>query len=90
MRTSTKTTITLDRNELSELYGQGKPTTTYVENLNYNEVRNFLGLQRYEYKDKSELVKTLKGAKAKIEYLNKLVPNLDKKIKELEDISVWL
>jgi len=83
MRTVTKTTIILDPDDLGELYGQGKPT--YVEDLNFNEVRNFLGLERYEYKDKADLIKTLNRAKAKIKYLNNtLLLNLDKKIDEIE------
>ena len=79
----TKPTIILTASELGDLYGANKPT--FAEGLSAENVRIFLSLEKYEYRDKAELQNTLERARFRILCLNKLLPKIEKK---LEDVKI--
>lgn len=80
----TKPTIILSVVELGELYGANSPT--YAEGLSAEDVRLFLRLEKYEYKDKQELQNALKRARNRIICVNKLLPKIEAKIEEVTNL----
>ncbi len=84
MQFVTKPTIILSVTELGELFGDGKPT--FAEGLSPSDVRLFLSLEKYEYKDKPELQNTLERARNRINCVKKLLPKIEEKLEEVKNL----